>query len=95
LSDGRGGGFAHHRRTHVISLCTSQIGDEGMVDSIDVAQRLLDLGGIDSRAADFEHVVGPTAVEEEPVVVELAEIAGGVEAVGGEQILAATPAYPT
>ena len=88
------GGVAHHRRTHPISLCTSQIGDEGVVDPVDVAQRLLDLGGIDSGAADLEHVIGSTVVEQEPVVVEPAEITGGVEPVGGEQLLAAAPAYP-
>ena len=87
-------GIAHHRRTDAISLCASQIGDESVVDPVDVTQRLLDFGRIDGRAADLEHVVGPTVVEQEPLVVEAAEITGGVKAVGGEQVLSAAPAYP-
>ena len=48
--------------------------------------------GVDGGAADLEHVVGSAVVEHEAVVVEVAEIAGGVEAVGGEQLFAAAPA---
>ena len=33
-------------------------------------------------------------VEQESVVVEMTEVAGGVEAVGGEDVVAATPADP-
>ncbi len=54
---------------------------KAFVDSVDVTQRLFDFGGIDGRAADFEHVVGSAVIEQEAIVVEPAEIAGGVEAV--------------
>ena len=81
-------------RAHAIALCTRQIGDEGVVDTVDVPQRLLDFGGIDSRAADLEHVVGSAVIEQEAVVIEPAEITGGVKPVGGEQVFAAAPTYP-
>ena len=73
---------------------SGNLGDERVVDAVDGAQRLLDLAGVDGGAADLEHVVGSAVVEHEAVVVEVAEVAGGVVAVGGEQILAAAPAYP-
>jgi hypothetical protein len=76
-------------------LCASEISDESVVNPVDVAQRLLDFGRIDCRAADLEHVIGPTVVKEEAVVIEAAEITGGVKPVGGEQVLSAAPAYPT
>src|SRR5271163_3028649 len=50
LLGGLCGGVAYHYRAHLITLCASHIGDEGVVDTVDVPQRLLDLGGIDGRA---------------------------------------------
>ena len=79
---------AHHDGAHG----AGDVGDERVVDAVDGAQRLLDLAGVDGGAADLEHVVGSAVVEHEAVVVEVAEVAGGVVAVGGEQLLAAAPA---
>ena len=64
---------------------SGNLGDECVVDSVDGAQRLFDLAGVDGGTADLEHVVGAAVVEHEAVVVEVAEVAGGIVAVGGEE----------
>ncbi len=59
-------GDADHRRVFDIGM-----GDEC----------LLDLGGIDVHAARDDHVLDAVGDEEEPVFVDVADIAGAVEAV--------------
>ena len=44
-------------------------------------QRLLDLGGIDVDAARHDHVLDAIGDEEEAVLVEVADVAGAIEAV--------------
>src|SRR6516164_7161784 len=85
-------GPAHHGRTHPFARGARHIGDIGVLDAVDGPQRPLDLAGVDGRATDLEHVVGSAVVEKEPVLVEVAEVAGGVEAVAGKQLLAAATA---
>ena len=46
----------------------------------------LDLARVHGRAADLEHVVAAAGEEEVPVVVEVADVAGRVEAVVGEHL---------
>src|SRR5581483_8293523 len=71
------------------------VGDEDVVDAVDGAQRAFDLARVDGGTADFEHVVRSAVVEQEPVFVEMTEVAGGVEAVGREDLFPAASADAT
>src|SRR5262249_32607115 len=82
-----GVGIGYHDSAH----SSGNLGDERVLDAVDGAQRLLDFTRVDGRTADLEHVVGAAVVEHEAVVVEVAEVAGGVVAVGREQLFAAAP----
>lgn len=72
------GAVAQHCRRDVIASGISDVGHESLADAVDRLQCVFHLARVHARAADLEHVVGSSLVEQEPVVVETTEIAGRV-----------------
>ena len=68
------------------AVVAGHVGDVGLAHAGDRAQRRLDLGRVHGGALHLEHVVEAARVPEVAVVVDAAEVAGAVEAVGGEHL---------
>ena len=76
-----GAGCRHDERADLLGRMLAEIDHDRPLHVGVRLQRGLDLARVDRRALHLEHVVAPAGEEQVPVVVEVPEIAGGVEPV--------------